>query len=130
MHVFVITLIAILVLIFIGQKAFFSEPFETTKSEYDSKSDESLKLYVFVSGHCPHCHTYINNHHNNVINICKSKGIEVEKVQSDGSAKSNDLFNKYDVQFIPAGILVKGNKLYKKLGSDLSPQAVKNAIEN
>lgn len=128
MHIFVITLIAILVLIFIGQKVFISETFETTKSK--SNSDEPLKLFVFVSGHCPHCHTYLNNHHNNVMDMCKSKGIDVEKVQSDGSAKSNDLFTKYDVQFIPAGILVKGNKLYKKLGSDLSPQAVKNAIEN
>lgn len=123
METFVIILLVILVLIYIGQKAFFNEPFANINGE-------PIKLFVFVSDHCPHCHTYLNNHHTDVSTACKSRGIEVEKVQSDGSAKSNELFNKYDVQFIPAGILVKGDKVYKNLGSNVTPQSVLKAIEN
>lgn len=123
MDTFVIILIVILVLIYLGQKAFFNEPFANT-------DNQPLKLYVFVSSHCPHCHTYLDNQHSNVCALAKSKGVEVEKVQSDGSAKSNDLFSKYDVQFIPTAIVVKGNKVHKNLGSNITPQTVKSALEN
>ena len=122
MDTFVIVLIVILVLIFIGQKAFFSESFENT--------NEPIKLYVFVSGHCPHCHTYLDKYHNDVCALMKSKGLEVQKVQSDGSEESSKLFDKYNVQFVPAGILVKGDKIFKRLNSDITPQSVKQAIEN
>jgi thiol-disulfide isomerase/thioredoxin len=122
MNTFIIILIIILVLIFIGQKTFFSEPFLNT--------NEPIKLYVFVSEHCPHCHTYIDNHHNDVSALMKSKGFDVQKVQSDGSEESTKLFDKYDVQFVPTGILVKGNKVYKRLNSNITPQSVKQAIEN
>jgi len=122
MDTFVIVLIVILVLIFIGQKAFFNESFENT--------NEPVKLYVFVSKHCPHCHTYLDKHHNDVCALMKSKGFDVKKVQSDGSDESSNLFNKYDVQFVPTGILVKGDKVYKRLDSNITPQSVKQAIEN
>lgn len=124
MHIFVITLLAILVLIFICQKCFFRESFET------KKQNEPLKLYVFVSDHCPHCHTYLNNQHKNIEELCKSLGIEVEKVQSDGTSKSDELFNKYDVKFIPTAVVTKGNKIYKNLGSNITPQTVKKALDN
>jgi len=123
MDTFVIILIVILVLVYLGQKAFFNETFANT-------NNEPLKLFVFVSSHCHHCHTYLDNQHANVCALAKSKGVDVEKVQSDGSAKSNDLFAKYDVQFIPTAIVVKGNKVYKNLGSNITPQTVKSALEN
>jgi len=120
---FVIILIATLVLIYLGQKAFFNEPFSNA-------DNEPLKMFVFVSSHCPHCHTYLDNYHSNVCELAKSKGVNVEKVQSDGSTASNDLFAKYDVQFIPTAIIVKGGKVYKNLGSNITPQSVKTALEN
>lgn len=123
MDTFVIILIVILVLVYLGQKAFFNETFANT-------NNEPLKLFVFVSSHCPHCHTYLDNQHANVCALAKSKGVDVEKVQSDGSAKSNDLFSKYNVQFIPTAIVVKGNKVYKNLGSNITPHTVKLALEN
>lgn len=137
MDTFAIVLIAILVLGFLTYKIFFNKKFvnidkfdKTDKTDKTDKSDdEKQKLYVFVSSHCPHCHTYLNNYHSDVCALAKSKGIEVEKVQSDGSNKSNELFAKYDVQFIPTGILVKDGKVKKNLGSNLSIQNVKEALE-
>jgi len=118
---FVIILVVILVLIYIGHKAFFNESFENT--------NEPMKLYVFVSEHCSHCHTYLNNNHNDVSALMKSKGLEVQKVLSDGTKESTELFDKYNVQFVPTGILVKGNKIYKNLGSNITPQSIKLALE-
>ena len=121
-HIFVIVLVAILVLIYIWHKIYFNEPFENT--------DDSLKLYVFVSNHCSHCLNYLKNNHDDVCALMKSKGLKVYKIQSDGSVESSDLFNKYNVQFVPTGLLVKGDKVVKNLGSDLTPQSVKYALEN
>lgn len=122
MTTFIIVLIVILVLIYIGNKAFFNESFEST--------DQPMKLYVFVSEHCPHCHTYLNKHHKDVSELVKSKGLEVHKVLSDGTKEVSNLFDKYGVQYVPAAIIVKGDKVYKNLGSDITPQSVKYALEN
>jgi len=122
MDTFVIVLIIILVLIYIDNKAFFNETFEIT--------NEPMKLYVFVSSHCPHCHTYLNNHHEDVCALIKSKGLDVQKVQSDGTKATSDLFDKYGVQYVPTAVLVKGNKVHKNLGSNITPQTVKYALEN
>jgi hypothetical protein len=123
MYTFIIILVVILVLIYLGHKAFY-ESFD------NSNDNKSLKMYVFVSDHCPHCHTYLDKHHNDVSEILKSKGLDIKRVNSDGSKESNDLFNKFDVQFVPVGIIVKGDKVYKNLGSNITPESVKYALEN
>jgi hypothetical protein len=121
MDTLIIVLIVILVLVYLGQKVFLNEEFTNS---------DSLKLFVFVSSNCPHCHTYLNDQHANISALAKFNGIEVKKVQSDGSAESNDLFAKFDVQFVPAAILVKDNKIYKKLCSNITLQSFKAALEN
>jgi hypothetical protein len=122
MDTFIMILIIIVVLIYIADKAFFSEPFEN--------ANEPIKLLVFVSGHCGHCHTYLNEYHNDVCALMESKGLDVQKIQSDDSAESSDLFDKYKVQFVPTGLLIRGDKVYKNIGSNITPQSVKYALEN
>lgn len=118
---FVLVLIIILVLIFLGHKTFFSESFVNNNTD-------SLKLYVFTSPDCPHCHTYLTTHHNDIMALCESKGIGIDHIVSDNSTKSNELFAKYNVQFIPSGIIIKGDNVYKNLGSDITPQSVKTEL--
>ena len=130
MHTFVIVLIIILVLIYIGNKAFFNETFESTNESTNKSTNKSTKLYVFVSSHCPHCHTYLDNHHKDVSDLVKSKGLDIQKVQSDGTKETSDLFDKYGVQYVPTAVIVKDNKVYKNLGSNITPQSVKYALEN
>ena len=137
MNSFIIILIVILVLIYIEKKVFYNETFENANIDTNANSiansianPEKLKLYIFVSKHCPHCHTYLDNQHENVSALAKSKGVQIEKVESDDSAKSNDLFGKFEVQFIPTAIIVKGDKVFKNLGSNITPQSVKTALEN
>src|SRR3990167_9741505 len=124
MDTFVIILLMIVVgCVIWGIFIYFQEQKKLKKEQFENFDKDQYKLYVFVSSQCPHCHTYIDNHHNDVCALAKSKGIIVEKVQSDGTSKSNDLFAKYNVQFIPTGIIVKDNKVHKNLGSDISTQS-------
>jgi hypothetical protein len=91
---------------------------------------EKIKLYVFLSNNCPHCHTYLDNHHNDIDTLIKSKNIDIQIVKSDGSNESNLLFNKYNIQYIPSAVFTKNDIVYKNLGSDITTQTVKQALEN
>jgi hypothetical protein len=59
---------------------------------------------------------YLNKHHDKVNKLAKNKGIELKTFISDGSAKSNDLFAKFDIKSVPTIIIVKDNKIYRKFG--------------
>jgi thioredoxin-related protein len=121
MHTFVIVLIVILVLIFIGQKSFFSEKFENIQPPE--------KLYVFLSETCKYCDIYKNEYHNDVLALMNSKRITVQQVLDDESDESNRLFAKYGVSGVPSGILVGGDKIVR-LGSNITPQSVRQALYN
>jgi hypothetical protein len=109
METLIIVLIVIIVLVYLGQKVFLNEEF---------KIADSLKLYIFLSPKkkCNRCQMYLNNDNDKVNMLAKNRGIEVKIVQSDGSAKSNDLFDKFDIKSVPTIIIVKNNKIYRKFG--------------
>ena len=149
MNIFFI-LIIILIIIYIGHKTFFDVKTTTATTTpttqttptipefnvpemfrtFNENKSNNIKLFIFVSEHCPHCHTYLNNQHNNVCDIAKSYGVEVEKIVSDGSAKSSELFDKFNVKFVPTAIIVKNDGTFKNLGSNITPQSIKYALEN
>jgi thioredoxin-related protein len=121
MHTFVIVLIVILVLIFIGQKSFFSEKFKNIQLPE--------KLYVFLSETCKYCDIYKNEYHNDVVALMNSNGIKVQKVLNDKSDESNRLFAKYGVDGVPSGILVGGDKIVR-LDYDITPKSLRQALDN
>lgn len=118
MTTIIIVLIIILVLIYFGKGVFES---------FDNIDTKSLKLLIFVSDTCPHCVTYMNNNHADVIALSQSKGIQVQKIKS-GDPNAESLFNKYNVQFIPTCLIIKDDIVYKNLGSNISPQSIKSAL--
>jgi hypothetical protein len=122
MDTFIIVLIVILVLVYLGQKVFLNEEF---------KIADSLTLYIFLSSNCPACQMYLNNKHYSIRHLAKYYGIELKTVQSDGSTKSNNLFAKFDVQSVPTpiAILVKDNKIYKNFGSSFNYDSINAALE-
>ncbi len=138
-------LIIVLVVIYLGYKIFFDNanttiyyttPNVTSEQNipemfrtFNENKSNNIKLFIFVSEHCPHCHTYLNNQHNMVCDVAKSYGVDVEKITSDGSAKSTELFDKFDVKFVPTAVIVKNNT-FKNLGSNITPQSIKLALEN
>ncbi len=86
-----------------------------------------MELLVFVSKSCPHCVNYNTNVHDGIVALSKSKGVKVTRIFPDDDPEK--LFDKYEVMFVPTGILLKGGKVYKNLGSNLDPEIIKNAIE-
>jgi predicted nucleic acid-binding Zn-ribbon protein len=68
----------------------------------NNESNEN-KLLVFLSKTCPHCVTYDNVTHNKLLKDLDNK-IKIEKVYSDKDTQG--LFNKYNINFVPAGILL------------------------
>ncbi len=128
MTTLIIVLIIILVIIYLYQN-YFSTSSEKFTDSTNSTNSEPLKLYIFVSGHCHHCITYLQKHHDKVVKLCELKGIELNKIESDGTAESSDLFSQYDVKYVPTAILVKGDKIHKKLGSVLTPEAISKELQ-
>lgn len=91
-------------------------------------NSEPKELLVFVSKTCPHCVSYNANLHDGVVALAKSNGVEVKRIFSDND--SEGLFDKYNVMYVPTGILLKGGKVYKNLGSNLDPETIKQSIQD
>jgi hypothetical protein len=93
-----------------------------------NKSDKSksTELIIFVSESCTHCVHYNKYYHDGIVTLGKSKGINVHRVFSHNDP--NNLFDKYNVMYVPTGLLIKDGKVVKNLGNNLNPESVKNMI--
>lgn len=116
----IIVIVLILILVYIWNRVYCQETFANTQG--------TTELLVFISDTCSHCQNYLDNNNKDVVAFMQSKRLTVQTIKSDGSKVSNDLFNKYNVQFVPTGILIKNGKPIN-LGSNINVQSVKNALE-
>ena len=71
------------------------------------------KLLVFLSKTCHHCVNYIKNTHNQLVNELGNE-FSIELVHSDED--SDNLFNKYNVNYVPKGIVISNGKEYEVKG--------------
>jgi len=115
MYFFVLILILVLIIIFIFNRN-FNESFENS---------EPMTLLIFVSDSCGHCVDYIKNYHDGIVSLAKSKNINVKKYVSNIDP---EMFKKFNINFVPTAILMKGDKIYKNLGSNVNPESIKAAI--
>jgi len=140
MSTFIIVLVVILVLIYIGQGAFFksktnkkvsdtqsvqtAQPTQTTQldqtTENETFSTEST-LYIFKSTTCPACQLYNRENRPKVQNIVKELGLQIKEVDLDSSnpmdTTTKDVYDKCGIQYIPTACLVKSNGEIKQLGN-------------
>ena len=136
MTILIIVLIVILVILYFYNKIYF-ESFDnqtgtqktpdTINKTNPTSSTEPLSILVFVSKSCGHCVNYNNNYHDSIVDIAKQKGISVKRIFSDNDPEH--LFDKFNVMYVPTGFIMKGDQIYKNLGSNISPQSVKSALE-
>ncbi len=119
MNTFIIILIVIIVILYIQHKTYF-ESFER------SADSEPLTLLVFVSKSCGHCVNYNNNYHDDVVTMAKQKGVDVKRIFSDED--TDNMFDKFKIMYVPTGIIMKGNSIYKNLGSNVNLQTIKTAL--
>lgn len=95
---------------------------------HDEQSDKNIsvptqksQVIVFLSKQCPHCVHYDRDNFARLkgkLNKLGNGNIVVKKVYADKDP--NGLFNKYDVQYVPAAVVIHNNKT-GKISGEISP---------
>ena len=132
MTIFIIVLIVVLVVLYFYNKTFLESFFITSNSPSSnspksSNTSEPLSLLIFVSKSCGHCVNYNKYHHDDIVQLAKQKGIEVKRIFADEDP--DNLFEKFKVMYVPTCFIMKGDKIYKNLGSNVNVQSIKSALE-
>lgn len=92
--------------------------------------NKKAQVIVFLSKTCPHCIVYDNHKFKRLKGKLEklTKGnISIKKIYADNDPKG--LFNKYDIQFIPAGVVVYNGK-QSKISGEISPSNALKTIHN
>ena len=118
MNTFIIVLVVILVIIFVFNKTYF-ERFEN--------NSVPATILVFVSKSCGHCVNYNANMHSQVESFANSNGHKYYRIFADNDG--NNLFDKYNIEYVPACVVLKGNNV-KKLDGSINPNAIKSVISS
>lgn len=89
---------------------------------------QKAQVIVFLSKHCPHCVHYDKDKFKRFkgkLNKLGKGNVNVIKIYADKDPKS--LFNKYEVQFVPAAVVVHNGKS-SKISGEISPTNALNTI--
>jgi len=90
-------------------------------------SENNTKILVFISDTCPHCVSYKANKHEKVKADVTENGWGYELINS--SPETRDYFEKYNVQFIPACIVVKDDK-FKQVRGDININNIRDTVKD
>jgi len=96
------------------------------KNEINSEMNNKKKLLVFLSKTCPHCTRYENDTHAKLLNELDNEFI-IQKVYVDED--ETNLFNKYNVKYVPKGIVISKGKEYEVNGQ-LKSENIINAVKS
>lgn len=105
------------------------KPFNDESSEKNAVAPSNkAQVIVFFGRHCPHCVHYDRDKFKRLkgkLNKLGNGNVTVLKIYSDKDPKG--LFNKYDIQFVPAGLVISNGKV-SKISGEISPSNVLNTI--
>lgn len=93
---------------------------EDTENKID-KPNKKAQVIVFLSKNCPHCIHYDKDNYIRLkgkLNKLGKGNIDVKKIYADKDP--NGLFNKYDIQYVPAAVVVHNNQS-GKINGEISP---------
>jgi thiol-disulfide isomerase/thioredoxin len=94
-------------------------------TETNNKNTEIInkkKLLVFLSKTCPHCVNYIKNTHNQLLNELGNEYL-IQLLYSDQD--SDNLFDKYNVNYVPKCMVISNGKEYEVKGH-LNSENIRN----
>jgi hypothetical protein len=101
--------------------------FDDEQSEKNVQAPtKKCQVIVFLSKHCPHCVSYDKDNFPRLKGKMSKLGngnVTVKKIYADKDPKG--LFNKYDIQYVPAGIVVYNNSSSKINGEISAANALK-----
>ena len=118
MNTFIIVLVVILVIIFIFHKTYFEE-FKNNTSP--------VTILVFVSKSCGHCVNYNKQMHNEVADFANSNKFEYKRIFADDD--KDNLFDKHNIQYVPASVILKGDEI-KKIDGSINTSSIQSAISS
>jgi thioredoxin-related protein len=105
------------------------KPFDDEKSETNAAAPTNkAQVIVFFGRHCPHCVHYDKDKYKRLkgkLNKLGKGNVTVLKVYSDKDPKG--LFNKHDIQYVPAGVVISNGKV-SKINGEISPSNALNTI--
>lgn len=103
--------------------------FDDEASEKNASSPaKKAQVIVFLSKTCPHCVHYDKDKFIRLkgkLNKMTNGNVSVKKIYADKDP--NGLFNKYEVQYVPAAVVLTNNKT-AKLNGEISPANSLNTI--
>ncbi len=109
--------------------ATYGDAFDDEASEKNSSVPaKKAQLIVFLSKTCPHCVQYDKEKFTRLkgkLNKMANGNVSVKKIYADKDPKG--LFNKYEVQYVPAAVVLTNNKT-GKLNGEISPANSLNTI--
>lgn len=98
------------------------KPFDDEKSENNAiVPTNKAQVIVFFGRHCPHCIHYDRDKYKRLkgkLNKLGKGNVTVLKVYSDKDPKG--LFNKHDIQYVPAAVVISNGKV-TKISGEISP---------
>lgn len=98
------------------------KPFGDEQQEKNVNApNKKAQLIVFFGRHCPHCIHYDRDRYKRLkgkLNKLGKGNVNVLKVYSDKDPKG--LFNKYDIEYVPAAVIISNGKT-TKLNGEISP---------
>lgn len=105
------------------------QPFDDEKSENNTVAPTNKsQVIVFFGRHCPHCVHYDKDKYKRLkgkLNKLGKGNVSVLKIYSDKDPKG--LFNKHDIQFVPAAVVISNGKV-AKINGEISPNNALNTI--
>jgi len=82
------------------------------------ESNNKKKILAFLSKRCPHSIRYNNETHDKLSNELKDK-YEIERIY-DNNKEGEELFNKYNIRFVPKLIIINNDGKYKEIEGPLT----------
>ena len=120
-----VLLLILIILLFVLY--YFSGCKSENFADLENKKDNCVVLMVFLTKHCPHCKTYDNHQHEDLENKLANHNIKIKKVYADED--DDNLFDKHEVMFVPAGVVMKGDAKAKVNGA-ITHENVMNTAKN
>lgn len=88
-------------------------------------TNEPVVLLVFLTKQCPHCHHYDKDVHHKLSSDLKKHNVIVKKIYADED--DDDLFDKHEIMYVPAGVVKTGDSVKKVNGALTAENVMKTS---
>lgn len=103
-----------------------TNPINLTNLTEANDLNKKISILVFVSETCSHCVNYNKTTHFNLVQWANTNGYELKRIFAHDD--KDKLFEKYNIEYVPACIIIKGSKT-KLLDGTINENNIENAIK-